>query len=250
MALFITQIMAEQNTTFVLKDGVFYRKHETWQEINLQADIITKFAGEISSKTGMIFNSAQVGTGLVGAVGMATKGKLVAFTLRIGILPIRARFLLRDGLLVPDFACSEHSIPFHFSWYVPSAMNLYLIVTMQAAKLVAGDQFLVAIDNQSRMYRLPTSNVYEDCRLCAGRFESSGTTYLDVLIKCWNQFQNSEWQADLAQHGGDNGQENAKRMFRFKPGEGDSFEQQDAPANWQSYAKKIANETIASLLVT
>lgn len=242
--------MAESNQTYVLKDGVFYRKTETWHEITLQSDIITKFAAEQVSKTGMIFNSAQIGTGLVGTVGMAIKGRLIAFTLRVGILPIKAKFTLREGFMVPDFGSTEASSAFHFNWYVPGTMNVYLLVTMQPGKLIAGDQYLVAVDSQSRMYRLPTSNVYEDCRLCSGRFESSGTTYLDVLIKCWNQFQNSEWQSDLSNHGGENGMEHSKQMFRFKPGDGESFEQQEVPRNWQSYTKKIANETVSSLLVT
>ena len=241
--------MAEQAVRYVLKDGVFYQETVILREIRLQNDIITRFAAEQSYKTSGIFNSAQVGSGLVGNVGMANRGKLVAFTLRIGVMPIKAHFTLRDGFLVPDFSQADGSSPFHFTWQVPGTMSLFLLVTMQAGKLIAGDQFLVAMDGNSRMYRLPTSNVYEDCRLCSGQFNSSGMTYLDVLIKCWEQFQHSEWQRDLMNHGGESGFEHSKLMFKFKPGEGDNWEQQEVPRNWQSYAKKIANETINSLLV-
>lgn len=239
----------ETKTRFILEEGSFYQETIQTREIILNNDIITRFAQEQVIKVPAMFSSIQVGEGLVSTIGMSCKGRVMAFSLRMSEMPVRAKFTIKGGFLVPDFTGDEASSTFHMRWAVPSNLRLYLMVTMQVGKLVAGDQFLVAVDDQGRMYRLPTTNVYSDCRLCSGRFESSGLTCLDVLIKCWNQFQNSEWQQDLANHGGDNGMLYSQQFFRFKPLEGDAFEQQPIPDDWQMLCVKVGNETVTSMII-
>jgi hypothetical protein len=165
-------------------------------------------------------------------------------------MPMRAAFIMKDGYMVPDFTSSSNDT-MDLKWSPPPTMRLYLMVYCPiGSPLYSETQFLVAVDGNGRFWRLPTSNTYEDCKLCTGSYNSEGATFVDVLSRAWNQFQTSRWQKDLNDRGGTSGMSNSRMMFRYKPLEKDQgFEQVPAPSDWSSYCTKVSNEFITNNII-
>lgn len=224
---------------------------ETVLDLPLVDSILERFAVEKPVKVLSLFDSGLVGgVGLYANPALCIRGKIHAFTLRLSHLPIQTKFTMESGLLVPDFAAaSTGSTMFNMLWPVPDGMRLYLMVTVDAANLVAGDQYLVAYDGSGRSYRLPVSNCYEDGKLCSGKYDNYGGSLLECLIKAYKQFQSSQWNADLNDRGGASGMANSKALFRFKPLEKEGFESVYPDRDWTYYCNKIASEMVSSQIV-
>jgi hypothetical protein len=191
-----------------------------------------------------------VGDGILHNVGLTSKGKLTSFSLRLSKMQINTKFVLKDGFLVPDFAqTSASSTEFSLTWYVPDKMKLYLMVTVDASAMLADDTWLVAFDRNGNCYRLPTTNTYEDGKVCQGIYDGYGTSLLDCLIKAYKQFIDSRWNADLHDRGGDYGMEHSMQLFRFKPLEPDGFDMVQPDKDWTLLAEKINSEFINNNII-
>jgi hypothetical protein len=221
---------------------------EAVQELPISDEVLQRYSVDRAVKIVALFNEQLVGPGIMRPVAVSVKGKVVAFSLRLASLPIRTRFTTKDGLMVPDFAsASSGSTTFQMTWTVPEGIAVYLMVCVDPSTLHTGESWLVAYDANGRCYRLPTSNVYEDCKVCQGKYDGYGTSLLDALIKAYNQFLASEWNADLANYSGEDNQ--SQSMFRFKLLEPDGFETVPPTGTWQSYCKRINNEFINNSII-
>lgn len=248
----------ETSNIVIESDGRMYKVRKVKTEIEVQADILGRFALEKSVKLTNVLDAGILGDGAMGGIGISATPKLAVYTVRLSKLPMRVAFFLTDQkIMVPNFRSMNKSDILHLTWDIPEAMRVYWLVNMPAVN--AGDgmspysdnQFLVALDNAGRSYRLPVSNCYEDGRLCPGEFPSAGRTSMEVLINGWRQFTQGNWQSDLSDRGGGatTNAKNAENLFRYKPKEPEGFEQLDPVISWELCCTRISNEHINTNII-
>ena len=220
---------------------------ETIHECPIDDAVLQRYATEKVVKVHNLFNPALVGAGISHGVALSVKGKVHCFTLRLSELTIQTRFSEQGGLMVPDFsALHASSTALTMRWPVPDDMKLFLMVQVNPETLQAGESWLLAYNTQSYCYRLPTSNIYEDGKVCQGKYDNYGGSLLECLIKAYAQFLASPWNDHLTDRGGKNGMDNSKAMFRFKALEPDGFEAVPPDRSWFTLSTKINNEFVNS----
>jgi len=155
-------------------------------------------------------------------------------------------YLLDGEVLYPSFDSEGPVMP--MVWEVPSDMRVFLTV-MLSDTLIDLAQYLTAFDPEGRSYRLPLSNLYEDCKLCAGANDiAQGANLVAAAARAWNQFKLSNWQKDLYASQGDAGRLATKSMFRFLP-KNEGFEQQRVlGGDWRAHCKKVAVDIITNYI--
>ncbi len=235
------------NTYFKIEqDGSIKKVTTSEMEINIEKSILNRFAADTPLKTNCLMSAAILpdSAGL-GNIGMCIKRGSVSFTVRVGTLPMRTPFIMKNGNMVPEFK-ADGDTEFVMNWVVPDGMRLYFIANFIQMK--ADVQFLVAVDKAGRNYRLPLSNLYEDARICHGEYTAGGTTPIDLLSKAWLQFHKSRWNSHLTEKAKDI-EANSQKLFRFKPLEKDGFEQLKPDEPWESLSTKVATSFIEENLV-
>ncbi len=215
------------------------------QEIKLDQSILNRFAADTPLKTNCLMSAAILPESAgIGNIGMCIKRTNVSFTVRVGTLPMRTTFMMKNGFMVPEFKADVET-EFCMNWVVPDDMRLYFIANFISMK--ADVQFLVAVDKAGRFYRLPLSNLYEDARICHGEYTATGTTMIDLLSKAWSQFHKSRWNSHLTTE--KNIEANSQQLFRFKPLEKEGFEQVASSDSWESLSTKVGTAFIEENLV-
>jgi hypothetical protein len=156
----------------------------------------------------------------------------------VASLPLTAPYAVEGTTVYPVFD-GAHPIT-ALRWNIPANMRLYLVAhignTMECV-----EQFLVAIDDEKRCWRLPVSNLYADCRLCAGRFNSAGSDILDVCKRTWEQFQLSSWNQDLYGDSSAARRIGTKVLFLYDVKD-DNFIQRQPPKKWMEMCEKVATD--------
>lgn len=186
---------------------------------------------------------------LMGFVNMVSKGPQIAFTVQLASLPLRARFVADEAnkCIVPAF--DSESAPMFLEWTPPPSMRLVLMITMLPNTCSVHEQYLVAICSRGRFWRLPMTNIYENCRLCTGKYDGHGFSYADAIGKALNQLVASDWQKDLRDAGGASTMANSKLMFRFKPKETEGFDQLEPHTeDWTSLCVKVGTPIITEFI--
>ncbi len=143
---------------------------------------------------------------------------------RLSTLKLNCHFrLVGDKVLVPVFIGKEGDTSEYIAaaplWKVPEDMvllfgsKIYNCDDMRNAPATSHDQscWLIAYDKEKRAYKLPISNVYDDCAICMGKFEGTAPTASEAFGMALKQFNASDWNADLA-----GGTGNSDSLFRFK----------------------------------
>jgi len=222
---------------------------ETVTELPISDEVLQRYSTDRPAKILNLFHPALVGDGIMNNVGMTVKGKITAFSVRLSQMGIRTKFLLKDGHMVPDFgATSAQSTEFTMVWDVLDNMNLYLMITLDAPTLCVGDCWLIAYDRNGKYYRIPTTNTYDDGKVCMGKYDQYGTSLLDCCIKAYAQFRASPWNSDLNDRGDNgnagSGMANSMELFRFKPLEPDGFQMVRPEKDWTLLSTRINSEFV------
>ncbi len=158
-------------------------------------------------------------------------------------IPLTTVWLMDDkGVLYPAFDSDGPSMP--IVWTVPPDMMVILSAVMNDANQEVC-QFLTAFDGNMRCWRLPLSNLYEDCKLCPGSNTDQTPNYsmFHGALKVWSQFQRSIWQKDLYGSQGDAGRKATRSLFRMTAVD-KGFNQLEHLGSWQDHCKKIAVDFI------
>lgn len=208
--------------------------------IDVGQQIAEQFASGVIRKVDRV---AYIG-GSFGFSGMATnKCDEIWWTVQVVKLVINAPFIVIDDVVSPSFDGTGPSV--RLEWEVPETIRLRLSVCTITNRhgINAGDQYLHAFDSVGIAYRLPVSNVYEDCRVCSGKFNSESSSHAESLKLALDQFERSPWNIDLY-GASDKERKNTQRMFRFKPDK-DKFEQLPmmigSNYHWTSLCESVAN---------
>jgi hypothetical protein len=142
---------------------------------------------------------------------------------RLSNIKLNCHFrLIGDKVLVPVFKEKDDDNDYIAAaplWKVPEDMvllfasRIYNHTDLKHKPATSPDQsnWLIAYDKDKRAYKLPISNVYDDCAVCMGSFEGVAPTVSEAFSMALNQFNASDWNADLA-----GGTGNSDSLFRFK----------------------------------
>ena len=135
------------------------------------------------------------------------------WSIPIDRIPLKARFRVVNGVLVPMFASStELEMP--LVWQAPKEVRLLFAVRTEPSEdcVTVGGNWLFAFSDDNHGYRLPLPNLHDDCSLCTGEFEKSYDTALAGIVASLAQFNQSKWNSDLMRTVAQ-----SQRCFRFRP---------------------------------
>lgn len=232
------------HTRFYIENQGVVRETVTRESIQISTDILAQYAGEKTNKIGMVMAAEAIHPLLQGYVNLAVRGAVLGVTVCLKTLPLRTKFKVHSGVLVPDFASDD--TPMVMEWTPPPDMYIAMLIISANGSWVPTAQYLIAADSSGRTYRLPTSNVYDDCKMCTGKYASSGSTVADMVARSVEQLESSDWQRDLLQSAD---APLTTKLFRYKPREKEGFDQMPYEAeHWTKLCRKVGNDTITMYL--
>ena len=131
----------------------------------------------------------------------------------------------KDKLLHPQFIeknAAESELPlFPARWVVPGNMRLvfaskiYGFTTGNPKSAPDSSNWLMAFDDQMRVWKLPVPNLYDDSALCMGPFNGSARDIQSASRLAFEQFIKSDWNKDLM----NGANEHSDALFKFRAGE-------------------------------
>jgi hypothetical protein len=135
------------------------------------------------------------------------------WSVAIDRLPLKARFRVSNGVLVPMFA-STADLEMPLLWQSPKEIRLVFVVRTKFSEdgVVVGGNWLFAFNQDNHGYRLPLPNLHDDCTICTGQFENSYGSALGCIVASLEQFNQSKWNADLMRTVAQ-----SQKFFRFRP---------------------------------
>lgn len=242
-------------TEYVIRPEGAFRRDLTETPIQLTDTIAEQFTEGVTRKVGHVLTYG----GNFGSVGLTiTKPNYMTFSVQVVTLPLRCHCNVEAKVMVPVFDNKECPM-LPMQWKVPNGMRAVLVVNVSwdphALTYVntgADWQYLVAFDNQNRTYRLPLSNLFEDCKLCHNIGNVHGPTAMDVVRKACEQFEKSEWNDHLYKDATPERRQSTKQMFRWKPTD-DTFQQlpMELPSgkDWTALCSKVAIDKLTSIII-
>ncbi|HEV2695858.1 MAG TPA: hypothetical protein VG347_23415, partial [Verrucomicrobiae bacterium] len=128
-------------------------------------------------------------------------------------LPLKARFRLINGVLVPMFA-STTDLEMPLVWRPPTEVKLVFVVRTELMGDLTAVQgnWLFALNADKNGYRLPLPNLHDECTICTGEFETGYDTDQAAIIASLKQFDQSKWNSDLMRTVAQ-----SQKFFRFQP---------------------------------
>jgi hypothetical protein len=226
------------NTTeYILKsDGGIYRRDISESELDLSERLVQSLTTNQLVRSPLMFQIQPYGP-----IGMVNSGQNNYFTVPMTVLRINSPWHpINDGILVPNFSSSSDPIA-TIPWQVPAGMNLKMLVgscLYERWRWLVG-MWLFAFDSKGNIWRLPLSNLHDDCAVCTGIKEDrqGWPTDLDLVKGVMEIFDSSRYNADLWKNS-----ELTHRMFRVKPGEKDQWITQppDVSRDWTQLCLKVA----------
>lgn len=179
-----------------------------------------------------------------GNVSLSVTAHLVYATIGLRSIHLRAPFRMVDGVLVPNLSSTSTDQTMQLMWMVPQDMRVAMMIELSTATdYRIKDIWIFAIDAGQRLYRLPLSNLYTDCRLCSGEFPRSHVTLVKAVTAALVQFSASEWNSDLLES-----PETTQQFFRFKPTNAGFETLPISTKDWTALCQKVGVE-IANHLV-
>lgn len=128
-------------------------------------------------------------------------------------IPLKARFRVINGVLVPMFA-SLTDLEMPLVWHAPKEVRLVFVVRTEVSEdcVVVCGNWLFAFNKDNNGYRLPLPNLHDECTICTGEFENHRDTAQAGIIASLEQFNKSKWNSDLMTTVAE-----SQKFFRFRP---------------------------------
>lgn len=131
----------------------------------------------------------------------------------------------KDKILRPQFIDKDSDskdLPlFPARWKVPGNMRLVFASRIKYYKTATpktvhdAGNWLMAFDDQMRVWKLPLPNLYDDSSLCMGTFAGVANDIQSASRLAFEQLIKSDWNSHLM----NGANEHSDAMFKFKPGE-------------------------------
>lgn len=241
--------MSSEMFYVVKQEGEVERWDITKRRLATDAALEQAFSANVTRRNATVLKF----TGDYGTAGVSMNVKFEVWSVRVLSLGLEAPFKVVDGVHTPDFISkSEPNLP--MKWEPPSSMKLVLgVVLIRDSKgMVPGEHYLVAFDSSQRMWRLPVSNLYDDCKLCHGQVPKPLPTSLECVSMACDMFSKSRWNADLYNPDDKTRMAATECMFRFKVNK-TGFDQLPMKLkegkDWTSLCQKIASEKLNSMIM-
>lgn len=172
-------------------------------------------------------------------------GGVTVWSLPLVKLTLKTFYQSKDGVVFPVFDDpTSPSLP--LEWAVPSNMFLVFAVLLDTG-MNCTKQYLVAFDSSGRTYKLPLSNLYDDCALCSGPYRGRSGSQVESLTNALNQLRNGEWQKDL--YSSDAKKRKCTRaLFSFKVEE-KGFSQIPSAEDWTKSCEKFGNDFVTANII-
>lgn len=237
-----------KKTEFVIKhDGSMIRRDIAEQEINITEKFIAKLSRNVIRKVRDAFplsylngNEDDKNDYVHASIGSAHS----MWWLPVKTLNLTAPFKCADGILWPEFDSKNPILK--IKWKSPLNADIRLGVVLDDS-LCCTAQYLTALDCMDKVWRLPLSNLYNDCKLCHGAYPGRQACVVEALAAALFQFENSYWNSDLYVDATAEIRSATSKMFRFKA-EGKGFSQEpifSGDENWTKWCQKIGSQFIA-----
>lgn len=229
-----------EHIEFILRENGTLTER-TIQERDLQAedDVLAALTAEVVRPQRNVV--AVPGWGRVHA---SVGGADTFWSVPISRLPLKARFKLFNGVLLPMFA-SDSELEMPLEWSAPATVRLVFVVGTEMAEdlVVITGNWLFALSAQGHGYRLPLPNLHDDCRLCTGQFEETYATAQAAITASLEQFTRSKWNADLMRT-----VEQSQKFFRFRPTNDTFVTLPIEAADWTVLCNKVATAVLERVL--
>ena len=211
-------------------DGFIFRRHIDEQPLEIGETVLEQLCSSVIRKTREVFEVPGWGV-----ANLCIGNEYSYYTVVINNLPLKANFMVDDGILFPRFSASREPV-MPMVWKPPVDMTLVMLVMIQTAegKPYIGNQFLLALDKEQRAFKMPLGNLHEDGRLCSGEMNRKHPTAQAALCATMEQLEKGQWQGDL-----DRSPAETKKMFRYKA-EASVFVQLPSVGPWQDSCIKIS----------
>lgn len=161
----------------------------------------------------------------------------------INRIPLKARFRLTNGVLLPMFA-SLTDLEMPMVWLAPPEVKLVFVIRTETDDEADNDNdddvrvdgnWLFAYHQNGNGYRLPLPNLHDDCVLCTGSFGPCYATAQAAVEASLQQFHQSQWNSDLMRTVAQ-----SQQFFRFKP-TNEAFETLPInAADWTALCEKVS----------
>ena len=180
----------------------------------------------------------------------SVSGKVATVWGRLPLLNLNARFRKDSNGIHAWFRGGEGCFDAVYEWTPPDDMAINLVAVCEQSEdgswFVQGSTqplcYLVARSSKKPgFFRLPTSNVYADARICMGSAVNPAPTLSQVWHNACNQFSAGRFNSDLYNHSG--GDEYETLMFRWDFSE----RQLQVRKDWESMCRAV-NSTIYSCI--
>lgn len=231
---------------YVIKADGLVRRRIIEDPIDINAAIVDQIAAAVSRKSMKVMPMKIIDPENANDASLTMlPGGYSVWSLPLVKLPLKTFYQSKDGTVFPVFDDTT-SPQLALEWIIPSNMFVVLAVQLDS-RMDCIKQYLVAFDANSRTYKLPLSNLYDDCALCSGTYKGRSGNQVEALTNAMNQLRNGEWQKDLYQ--GDAAKRKRTRdLFSFKVEE-KGFSQIHYPKDWTTLCDKVANDFVTSNII-
>ena len=226
--------MNSEIVEYVIQEVNCIRRTVQEETVNIEALAVDMMAAG-AVRTSSVLTQSFMGQGPA-AVQLAGGG-MEYWSIRIMSMPLNCPFEVEKGIAHPVMSQRDSSeLYITVPWVPPPTMRLMLGVWIRPIH-EARKSWLIAYDDKKDGYQLPIGNIYEDCALCLGGYDSFGPDTFGVLQKTINQFLKSKWNSDLYSR-----DDRARRLFSFAPRDA-GFEQIQHP-KWTECCQKRSSQSI------
>jgi hypothetical protein len=239
--------LTNQDNFLLAPDGKFYRQQLIVSQIADQDVILASVSGTVPVDFPRVFTGSHGNT-----VGLQKKSANFFIYTELNEVKLNTVFWpMQNGQIIPVGSVSDGmtgTFKASFKWVIPKSQFRLFLVTMWAvtpSRSCGGfmASYVVMSDPIKKdFFRPPLPNLYADGKLCHGSYASiNRDTMQEQFEDFFKHFNDSPWNADLAQHSG--GIDKVSSVISF-----DADGKSMAPHNdWRSNVTRINNNNYSDL---
>lgn len=198
-----------EKTEIILRDnGTLTERTIRERDLQAEGDVLDALTADVTRKQRNVMVIPDWGV-VHANVGLND----TLWSVPINRLPLKARFRVINGVLVPMFA-STTDLEMPVVWQAPKEVRLVFVVRTELLDncvSVLGN-WLFAFNADNNGYRLPLPNLHDECTICTGDFNDSYDSAQAAIIASLKQFEQSKWNSDLMRTVAQ-----SQKFFRFHP---------------------------------
>lgn len=198
-----------EHTEIIIRDnGTLTERIIRERDLQAEAEVLDALTADVTRKQRNVLPIPGWGRAHAN-VGLSD----TLWSVPIDRLPLKARFRVINGVLVPMFA-SLTDLEMPMVWQAPKEVRLVFVVRTESSEdsVVVCGNWLFAFNADGNGFRLPLPNLHDECTICTGQFESRYPSAQAGVIASLEQFNQSKWNSDLMTTVAE-----SQKFFRFRP---------------------------------